>query len=173
MPHTNRLEIKALTAKELLKLCESPEAFAQELGLISSPSLSDAETKDAILRDLLPNIADLTKDPDFYTMWIVIEKAKKAIIGGICFHGEPNEKGEVEIGYGIDEAHRNQGFMSESILAMVKWLEENKKVKTILAEAISSNSSSIKVLEKNGFTRIKEDEKSIFMKMDLEEKEEK
>ena len=99
MIETGRLIIKPLSFNELIKHIKSPNVLANDLGLKPSKSLIDKETQDAILNDLLPNLSDLNKDPLFYTMWIVIEKDEKAIIGGICFHGEPDNNGEVEIGY--------------------------------------------------------------------------
>jgi [ribosomal protein S5]-alanine N-acetyltransferase len=84
-------------------------------------------------------------------MWIIIEKRKRSIIGGICFHGEPDENGEVEIGYGTDGEYRNQGYMTETVEGLVIWLRNNKKVKIIKAETDNDNISSARVLEKNGF----------------------
>lgn len=167
MIETKRLLIKPLTAEELKRHIVSPDDFALELGLIPSQSLIDNETKDAILNDLLPNIIDITKDPDFYTMWILIEKVKKAIIGGICFHGEPNEKGEVEIGYGTDLEYRNKGYMTESISGLIHWIRENKNVRSITAETENTNISSIKVLEKNGFKLIQQSDNSVILKLDI------
>jgi len=134
-----------ILAQKLKKHIDLPNDFAMELGLIPSQSLIDNETKEAISNDLLPNIADTTKDPDFYTMWIMIEKVQKAIIGGICFHGEPNENGEVEIGYRTDFYYRNRGFMTETIAGLIRWIRENKHVKAIKAETLIENSSSVKV----------------------------
>ena len=167
MIETKRLLIKPLTAEELKKHIDSPNTFAQELGLIPSQSLVDDETREAILKDLLPNIVDTAKDPHFYTMWIVIEKSEKAIIGGICFHGEPDEKGEVEIGYGTDSGYRNKGYMTEIISGMIQWTRDNKKVKSITAETDNTNISSIKVLEKNAFKLIQENDNSVFLRLGL------
>jgi RimJ/RimL family protein N-acetyltransferase len=167
MIETKRLLLKPLTAEELKKHFDSPYDFAQELGLISSQSLMDDETMEAILNDLLPNITDPTKDSCFYTMWILIEKDKKAIIGGICFHGEPNERGEVEIGYGTDSEYRNKGYMTESISGLIHWIRENKDVRAITAETKNTNISSIKVLEKNDFKLIQECENSVILKLDI------
>jgi RimJ/RimL family protein N-acetyltransferase len=167
MIETKRLLIKPLTAEELKKHIDSPEDLAQELGLIPSQSLIDNETKEAIRNDLLPNIADTTKDSDFYTMWIVIEKVKKAIIGGICFHGEPNDNGEVEIGYGIDFSYRNRGFMTETIAGLISWIRENKHIIAIKAETETGNSSSLKVLEKNHFKVIQQLDKTVILRLEL------
>jgi len=167
MIETKRLLLKPLTAEELRKHIDSPFDFAQELGLISSQSLMDDETREAIINDLLPNITDATKDSCFYTLWILIEKDKKAIIGGICFHGEPNERGEVEIGYGTDSEYRNKGYMTESISGLIHWIRENKEVRAITAETENTNISSIKVLEKNDFKLIQECDNSVILKLDI------
>ncbi|MBN1184608.1 MAG: GNAT family N-acetyltransferase [Bacteroidales bacterium] len=167
MIETKRLFIKPLTAEELKKHIDSPIDFAKELGLIPSQSLIDNETKDAILNDLLPNIVDTTKDSDFYTMWIVIEKVKKTIIGGICFHGEPDDNGEVEIGYGTDFSYRNKGFMTETIAGLISWIRKNKNVKAIKAETEIENISSLKVLEKNNFKVIQQIDKTVILRLAL------
>lgn len=110
MIETSRLIIKPLSYNELIKHIKSPGDLADDLALKPSKSLIDKETQEAILNDLLPNLSDLTKDPLFYTMWIIIERRGKSIIGGICFHGQPDKNGEVEIGYGIDNEYRNKGL---------------------------------------------------------------
>ncbi len=165
MIETKRLLIKPLTAEDLKKYLDSPVDLAQELGLIPSETGLDEETKEAIVNSLLPNIVDETKDAHFYTMWLVIAKAEKAIVGGICFHGEPNENGEVEIGYGTDYGYRNQGFMTETIAALMQWIRANKNVKSIIAETDSFNVSSVKVLEKNGFEMIQKNGSLVKMRL--------
>lgn len=164
--NTNRLLIMPLTLPQLKKHFESPAEFAGEMELTPSQSLNDAETNEAILNQLLPNLEKPENDPLFYTMWIIIEQSKKAIIGGICFHGAPNSNGEIEIGYGIDEKFRNRGYMTETIGGMVEWLKRNHKAKTVRAETDFSNISSIKVLEKNGFKRIPNHE-MLVLKLEL------
>ncbi len=41
------------------------------------------------------------------SMWYMLKQivlvTENKIIGGICFKGSPNENGEVEIGYGLDD----------------------------------------------------------------------
>ena len=167
MIETDRLIIKPLSYDELSKHLISPEELANDLGLTASQSLKDKETNDAIMNDLLPGLKDPAKDPSFYTMWIVIEKSKNAIIGGICFHGEPDEEGTVEIGYGIDNDYRNKGFMTETLKGIILWLRNNKKVRIIQAETDSANISSIKVLEKNGFDLFKRDKNITVLKIEL------
>ena len=151
MIETERLLIKPLLAEELIKHIKFPDELAKELGFKPSKALIDEETQEAIINDLLPNIVDPNKDSLFYTMWIIIEKKEKAIIGGICFHGQANERGEVEIGYGIDDEYMNKGYMTEIIQALLTWLEKRKDVRIVKAETEKTNISSIRVLEKTGF----------------------
>lgn len=167
MIETKRLELRPLTYNELQKHIKSPNDFAKDLGLIPSKSLIDEETKDAILNDLLPNLIDSSKDSLFYTMWIIIEKNKKAIVGGICFHGEPDENGEVEIGYGTDEEFRNCGIMTETIYGLINWIKGNRKVKAVKALTDVDNASSVRVLEKNDFKISQRVDNSIILKLGL------
>jgi ribosomal-protein-alanine N-acetyltransferase len=167
MIETNRLLIKPLSRDELSKHLLSPAELASDLGLTPSTSLTHEETREAILNDLLPNISDPKKNTLFYTMWIVIEKSKQAIVGGICFHGEPNSTGEVEIGYGTDEEYRNKGIMTETIAGIVQWLKLNDSVKSIIAETEPGNTSSIRVLEKNGFHIFKSNDNAVCLRHDL------
>ena len=169
MIETPRLIIKPLSYDELKKHIESPIELANDLGLISSKSLINKETKEAIINDLLPNMTDSKKDSLFYTMWFVIEKAKRAIIGGICFHGEPDDNGEVEIGYGTDKNYMNKGYMTETINGIIQWLKNNKKARIIKAVTDSSNISSLKMLEKNGFKISGQNENALILKLNLNE----
>jgi RimJ/RimL family protein N-acetyltransferase len=149
---TERLRIRPLNYNELEKLAEFPDELAEDLGLIPSDSLSDHETRDAILNTLLPNLADPKKNPYFWTMWIIIDKTSGAIAGGICFHGEPDETGEVEIGYGTDLHHRNTGIMTETLAGFIGWIRKQGNVNSVRAETDAGNQASIRVLEKSGFT---------------------
>jgi [ribosomal protein S5]-alanine N-acetyltransferase len=169
MIETIRLLIKPLSCDELRRHVEDPNRLADDMELAPSTSLSEKEAREAIQNDLLPNLIDPDKDPYFYTMWIVIEKCKKAIIGGICFHGEPDDNGEVEIGYGTDRDYMNKGYMTETINGIILWLKKNKKARIIKAVTDSSNISSLKVLEKNGFKISGQNENAFILKLNLNE----
>jgi len=167
MIETDRLIIKPLSFNELIKHIKSPIDLANDLGLKPSMSLIDKDTQEAILNDLLPDLSDLSKDPLFYTMWIVIEKNGKAIIGGICFHGEPDSNGEAEIGYGIDNEYRNKGYMTEAISGFIQLAKSRGEIKTIKAITGKTNLSSIQVLKKNNFKISQQDDNSVTMKLEL------
>jgi len=164
---TDRLLLRPLSLDELTSHIKSPEVFAASLNLAPSESLLDPQAEDAILNDLIPNLTDPLKDPLFYTMWLMIEKEKKVIIGGFCFHGQPDVNGCVEIGYGTDMPYRNKGYMKECLIGVIKWLKLNNKARFLIAETEIDNTPSIKVLEKTSFTLYRETPYSLFWKIDL------
>lgn len=167
MIRTKRLMIKPLTCDELKKHIASHEELANGMGLIPSQTLADENTKEAIINDLLPNLEDSNKDPLFYTMWMIIEKNKRAIVGGICFHGEPDKNGEIEIGYGTDYQYRNKGIMTEAIAGLIQWLKNCSGVKKIRAKTEADNISSVRVLEKNHFNVFQSKDDSVILKLEL------
>ena len=71
-------------------------------------------------------------------------------IGTLSFKGI-DDKGIVEIGYGINEGYENKGYMTEAVRAIVKWASEQPNVNQIEAEAEKDNIESIRVLEKCNF----------------------
>jgi RimJ/RimL family protein N-acetyltransferase len=167
MIETSRLIIRPLSHNELIKHIKSPGDLADDLALKPSKSLIDKETQEAILNDLLPNLSDLTKDPLFYTMWIIIERREKSIIGGICFHGQPDKNGEVEIGYGIDNEYRNKGYMTETNSGFIHWAKNRGDIKAIKAVTDRVNLSSVQVLKKNYFKISEQDDNVVTMKLEL------
>jgi len=167
MIETRRLIIRPLSYNELKIYCEDSVLLAKEMNLNVSNSLVNEETQEAIKNDLLPFLVDSNKYAFFYTIWIIIEKVQNSIIGGICFHGKPDKNGEVEIGYGIDEEFRNNGYMTETLNAMLNWLKENKEIMSVKAETNIENVSSIKVLEKNEFFISEKSENSVIYRFEL------
>ena len=92
----------------------------------------------------------------------MIEKKSQTIVGSLCFHGEP-ENGIAEIGYGVNEAFRKQGFMTEALNGLIKWMSEQPDLNSVIAETDNDNIASISTLLKTGFTKYESNEcSSIF-----------
>jgi RimJ/RimL family protein N-acetyltransferase len=150
MFETERIRIKILNGHELILYSTDPCAFAKTCNLVTTQSKIEDELLDAIQTTFLPNVNDPRKEYLFYTIWLIIDKQTQAIVGSFCFHGEP-ENGIIEIGYGIHEDSRNQGFMSEMITGLLEWASLRTDIETIIAEIDNDNIASIKTLEKSGF----------------------
>ena len=87
----------------------------------------------------------------WYILWFMeLKDSENEIVGTISFKGI-DDKGIVEIGYGINDGYENNGYMTEAVQAISKWASMQPNVKQIEAEAEENNIASIRVLEKSNF----------------------
>jgi ribosomal-protein-alanine N-acetyltransferase len=86
-------------------------------------------------------------------VWFVTLTEKNQVIGDIGFKGKPNDKGIVEVGYGIIPEMQKKGIATESVRAVIQWAFSSSKVKKVVAECLEDNVPSIRVLEKLGMRR--------------------
>ena len=82
-------------------------------------------------------------------LYVIVEKMSGLYVGGIGFKSPPNERGEVEIGYGVCESHQGRGVAAEAVLAVCELARQWSAV--VLAETDRENVASQRVLEKSGF----------------------
>jgi [ribosomal protein S5]-alanine N-acetyltransferase len=88
-------------------------------------------------------------DGEPWGLYVVVEKSSGVAIGGIGFKSSPNERGEVEIGYGICDSFQGRGVATEVVIAVCSFAQRFARV--ILAETERANVASQRVLEKAGF----------------------
>lgn len=156
MIETERLIIKPLTHLQLLKYIRVDNSLEAELNLKSASRTISTELKDALQQTIIPNVADTNKNYLYSTLWTIISKAENRMVGDLCFIGDPNENGEIEIGYGTYEEFQKQGYMTEAVNGMIQWAKLQPAVKSIIASTDKSNVASFLVLLKNNFTKIGE-----------------
>jgi len=131
---TPRLAIRALTDDELRARIEAA---------------SDPHDKQA-LTEMLEGCLAHPADRLWHTEWQIALKDGTPV-GGLCFKGAPLGH-EAELGYGIDESHRKQGYATEAVRAAVNWaFAVSTELYFILAEFEPGNDASKRVLEKAGF----------------------
>jgi RimJ/RimL family protein N-acetyltransferase len=115
--------------------------------------------------DILPiinNSLEKDKVPSGFEFWMIVKKYNMHVIGDIGFHGKPNEKGEVEVGYGLVEHERGKGFGYEALNAIMDWLSFQESVKVIKADCLIDNRPSARILEKVGMKEITRDKDLIY-----------
>lgn len=152
---TKRLKILCLDLgdMELLTRGIGEEEFEKKTGLvISKPNELDKELANEFYRIALNN----EKDRLWYRLWRFINVEDNKKVGGALFKGAPNEKGEVEIGYGIDDEYQCQGYATEAIRETIKWALEQDGVLSVVAETEKDNISSQKVLQNIGMIKYDE-----------------
>jgi len=156
MIETKRLILKPLNYDQLLKYIKCNNSLEEELNLNRASRTISLELKDALEQTILPNVADKSKNYLYSTLWTAISKAGNRMIGDFCINGEPNEEGEIEIGYGTYEEFQNRGYMTEIVSGIIEWTKKQPIIKSIIASTDKMNIASGRVLEKNGFTKIGE-----------------
>jgi RimJ/RimL family protein N-acetyltransferase len=159
MIETERLVIKPLSYEQVTKYMRLDNSLETELKLSASSSRTISnDLKEALENSILPNVADSNRNYLYFTLWTVISKADNKMIGDLCFMGEPDENGEIEIGYGTYEEFRNQGFMTEAVSSIIKWAREQPYIRAITASTDKTNGDSISILQKNSFIRFSEND---------------
>lgn len=167
MIETERLIIKPLTYEQLVKYTKCDNSLEAELNLNETSRTISPELKEAFEQTILPNVADKSKNYLYSTLWTGISKAENKMIGDLCIVGEPNEEGEIEIGYGTYDAFQGKGFMTEIVGGIIEWTKTQQIVKSIIASTDKTNTASFKVLEKNNFIKIGETETLLNWKLEI------
>jgi RimJ/RimL family protein N-acetyltransferase len=90
----------------------------------------------------------------------------EVVIGGIGFHGGPDEQGRVEIGYGIAPSYRGKGHATEALRRLVV-VAERLGATTLIAETEVINVPSQTILRRVGFTQYAQDAHTFFFERAL------
>ena len=85
--------------------------------------------------------------------WFINNKLEKIIIGTFGLLNIDTRKSITEIGYGISPDYWGKGYFKEALTMVLSFLFEELKFYKVWAKTQSNNISSIKSLEKSGFTK--------------------
>jgi ribosomal-protein-alanine N-acetyltransferase len=165
---SSRLYLKPLSLEQLVSYKDNDLSFVKELDLV--PTSRDLLKEFVVVIESC-NIPYVKFNPEnilFGTLWVLIHKRDKVIIGDISFKGAPSDRGLVEVGYGITGDYRNKGYMTEALHTFTTWAFQQPEVKIILAETDKSNLASQKTLLKNNFSAFAETELNYWWRLDKE-----
>jgi RimJ/RimL family protein N-acetyltransferase len=149
--NTARLVLAPLAVHQLEMYLSGEADLTREVGEISreilTPMLKKAIEMKIVKMEGVPAIG-----VPWITYWLIKTKGSDFGLGLIGFKGMPDESGEVEIGYGIDQKFWNKGYATEALQGMVRWAFEHAECRRITApDTLRSNPASNRVLEKAGF----------------------
>ncbi|HCU00104.1 TPA: N-acetyltransferase [Candidatus Dependentiae bacterium] len=154
---SKRLRIISLSLVEFQLFVTDIQAMEKKLGLVAEGVNLEGEVKIA-MEELLEMAQKDLSNLQWLTSWQIILITENRVIGSACFMGPPNEKGEVEIGYGINEPYRGHGYMTEAVIVLSNWALIQKDVNAVTAKTGKDNPSSWRVLEKAGLIKSGEDD---------------
>lgn len=132
---TKRLYIRPMSNENLEELIQATE---------------DEALKEAYREMLSGCIAD-PENRLWYTAWEIRLKSDNTIIGDLGFKG-PQKNAAVEIGYGLQESYRGNGYATEAVRALIDWAFSQSGVYFIEAETDPENTASQRVLSKLAFS---------------------
>ena len=170
MIETERLILRPLTYDQLAKYIRADNSLEAEFRLNETSRAISLALKEALERTILQNVSDKTKNYLYSTLWTVISKEDNKMVGDLCFVGEPNLNGEIEIGYGTYEKFQKKGFMTEAVAGMIKWTKTQPKVMSIIASTDKNNIASFIILIKNNFIKVGETETLFYWKLIVKNK---
>lgn len=133
-----------LKTKRLLICPMSPEELDKKVQMTEDADLKQAYT------EMLTGCRNNPDQKLWYTAWKILLRSDGTEIGDAGFKGGPI-RGAVEIGYGIEDAFRGKGYMTEAAGALVEWAFGQNGVYVVHAQTEEGNAASRRVLEKLDF----------------------
>jgi RimJ/RimL family protein N-acetyltransferase len=94
-------------------------------------------------------------------VFVLVRREDGRAVGGMGFHGPPDEDGRVEIGYDLAEGARGKGYATEALRALSAWALARDEVRTVFATTDRDNTPSQRVITRAGFTLVAEDEEQL------------
>ncbi|GIM32268.1 GNAT family N-acetyltransferase [Paraclostridium bifermentans] len=161
---TERLKIVPLNEYNLELSIINFNKMEKSLGLTVTDKNIGLREKN-IFKIRLNDVKNNTSKYMWYTTWIAILKSENRIIGHIMLKGYPNEQGEVNIGYYMQEQYREKGYMSEAINKLIHWIFLNSDVKYIVADTLKTNTTSQNLLKKIEMKLYKEDDECFWWRL--------
>ncbi|MFJ9522205.1 GNAT family N-acetyltransferase [Kitasatospora sp. NPDC101801] len=106
------------------------------------------------------------QDPHPFGNFEIRRRTDGAAIGGIGFHGGPDDTGAVEVGYGLAAAERGQGYATEAVLAVLAHARA-AGARVFRAETTVENAASQGVLRKAGLALVRTDGDALHFELPL------
>lgn len=152
MIQTRRLDLRIGTRESLFADLEGHDALAEALGVEVPENWPPEYYDEPAIQwtlDKLPFV-----DPQNAGYWLyyaVLRREEGPVLIGVAGFKWPPHEGSIEIGYGVLEQYRRQGFATEMVDAFVRFAFSHDDMHEVTAETYPELIASIGVLEKNGF----------------------
>ncbi|WP_189323073.1 GNAT family N-acetyltransferase [Streptomyces flaveus] len=90
-------------------------------------------------------------------VFVLVRTEDGRAIGGMGFHGVPDDEGRAEVGYDLEEPARGNGYATEALRALSTWALARDDVKLLCAKIDHANAPSQGVVSRAGYTWVRED----------------
>ena len=152
--NTHRLDLHLIPIPELIMLHEDPDNPVLLTDReFSNPYKELTHEHSGPLRWRVPQVKADPSTNVWFIRWIVLRETKQ-VVGSISFHAPPDEVGMIEIGFGICEPCRNNGYGKEALLGMWTWVIDQPGVQTLRYTVSASNGPSMSIINSLGFEHV-------------------
>lgn len=86
-------------------------------------------------------------------LYAIVRRDDGVAVGGMGFHGAPDEEGRAEVGYDLVPAARGKGYATEALRTLTAWALARPEITLLHAVVEHGNPASEAVLQRVGFTR--------------------
>lgn len=102
-------------------------------------------------------------------LFVLVRRQDGRAIGGIGFHGVPDEEGHAEVGYDLTEAARGQGYATEALRALSDHSLTGAEAHALIAAIHEDNAPSQGVATRAGYVRASvEEERTAYEEHDMD-----
>jgi len=150
---TSRLDLHLISVEDLITLFEDPESF-------SIPQSAGFQNPHGVLiknsGPLRWRVPQVKQDPNlnkWFVRFIVVRETKE-VVGSISFHAKPDDDGMIEIGLGVEPACQNNGYATEALAGMWRWVCTQPGVLTLRYTVSPDNAPSQRIIQRFGFTHV-------------------
>jgi RimJ/RimL family protein N-acetyltransferase len=91
-------------------------------------------------------------------MFVLVRREDGCAVGGMGFHGPPDEEGCVEVGYDLAVAARGHGYATEALRALSAWALARDGVRRLFARVDRGNVPSQRVVTRAGYLKVSEND---------------
>jgi ribosomal-protein-alanine N-acetyltransferase len=152
--HTKRLELVSMSVPFMRALAARDlDGAEREIGA-RVPAWLPGQLEDFVQYRL----GQLSVDPSIRlwlgrAMVLVDGEGVRRVVGTVGFHGAPDERGRLEVGYSVDPMYRRQGLAREAVRAMFDWAAKEHGVRSFIASISPTNQPSLRLAAGFGFAQ--------------------
>jgi RimJ/RimL family protein N-acetyltransferase len=148
----DRVSLPLLTASRMQRMLSGDVASVEgEIGA-TLPAWW-IEEREWLLRLRLKQVQDHPAAEPWLIRPIVPHAAEPVAAGLINFHGPPDERGFVEVGYELQPEFRGQGYAIAAVRAYFDWAAATHGIRRFRAGIVPGNERSINLVTKLGMTK--------------------
>lgn len=149
---TSRLTLRRFTGADednLVELDSDPEVMRYLSG--GKPT-----SREEVRNRVLPTILGYYERFDGFGYWAAQQKATERFLGWFHFRpGKEPRDGEIELGYRLRRSAWGQGYATEGSRALIRKGFTELGVERVVAETMTINRASRRVMEKSGLTYVR------------------